>query len=144
MKKILVMGLSGAGKTTFSKNVCKHLEVNYIPYVYINGDLLRSQTNNYDFSRDGRIQQARCIQELCNINNTIYLIDIIAPLEKCREIIKPDYIIYLNTIQSCVFKNTNDMFELPKQFNIMVDNFNKINVISDYVGLCLLNNSLFQ
>ena len=52
-KKILIMGLPGAGKTFLAREIYKDLSA-----VWINGDAIRKINKDLDFSREGRIRQA--------------------------------------------------------------------------------------
>ena len=60
-KKILIMGLPGAGKTFLAKEIYKDLSA-----VLINGDAIRKIYKDWDFSREGRIRQARRLNTLSN------------------------------------------------------------------------------
>ena len=53
-KKILVMGLPGSGKTYFSRILCKEMNS-----IHLNADNVRKKFNDWDFSRNGRIRQAK-------------------------------------------------------------------------------------
>ena len=52
--KILVMGLSGSGKSYLSQRLQKQLNC-----VWINADMLRKMASDWDFSYEGRIRQAK-------------------------------------------------------------------------------------
>ena len=47
-KKILIMGLPGAGKTFLAKEIYKNINA-----VWINGDAVRKQYKDWDFSKQG-------------------------------------------------------------------------------------------
>ena len=54
MKKILIMGLPGAGKTTLSKKLSKLIDAEII-----NADKIRKEANDWDFSNEGRVRKAK-------------------------------------------------------------------------------------
>ena len=58
-KKILVMGLPGAGKTTLSKFLVEELNA-----AWLNADEIRKKFNDWDFSEEGRIRQAKRMKDL--------------------------------------------------------------------------------
>src|SRR6266702_4679108 len=61
-KKILIMGLPGAGKTTLAEAVARRLNA-----VHFNADALRQNVNkDLGFSEDDRIEQARRMGWLCD------------------------------------------------------------------------------
>ena len=55
--KVLVMGLSGAGKTTLANKLEEHLKTTYT-ITRINADEIRSKYNDWDFTITGRLRQA--------------------------------------------------------------------------------------
>ena len=56
MKKILIMGLPGSGKTTLASKL-----VPLINAKWINADEVRKSNNDWDFSDKGRLRQAQRI-----------------------------------------------------------------------------------
>ena len=53
MKKILIMGLPGAGKTTLASKLVPILKAKWL-----NADKVRAEANAWDFSEEGRKRQA--------------------------------------------------------------------------------------
>ena len=122
--KILIMGLSGSGKSSLAKSVHQLLS----PSSWINADILRSTHNDWDFSYDGRIRQAKRMISLANLDiNEYVIIDMICPFKDMRNIINPDFIIWMDTIKSSKYKDTDDVFEEPKNYDLRIKDFNKIN-----------------
>ena len=106
--KILITGLSGSGKTTLA-----HLLHRAKPdFYHFNGDKVRELYKNTDFSEKGRGLQASHMLHLSeSVENCI--LDFIAPTNAIRHHINPDVMIFMDTIQTCQYEDTNKMFECP-------------------------------
>jgi len=120
-KKILIMGLPGSGKTTFAFRLKKYLESNNITVDWFNADLIRTQHEDWDFSIEGRIRQSFRMFELAKTSDKEYIIcDFVAPLPESRNNFNPDYIIWLDTIDSGRYEDTNQMFVPPVKYDFRV------------------------
>ncbi len=53
-------------------------------------------------------------------NAEIVIIDMVAPLEIMREIIDPDILVWVDTIDTSIYTDTNSMFTPPENFTIRV------------------------
>jgi septin family protein len=135
--RILVMGLPGSGKTTFVENL-KKLTTNFD---YYNAHTVRHNDDNLDFTLKGREQQARRMRHLCdqsNIKERHAITDFVCPLVEFRsEIVQPDVLIWMNTIDESRHKNTNDLFETPRHDDFLhpmsvffVENYNYNSVLN--------------
>jgi adenylylsulfate kinase len=123
--RILIMGLSGSGKSTLANWLKLHLT----PNLYLNADVIRTINNDWDFSKEGRLRQAKRITKEASDSLKPYVIaDFIAALEEQREMFNPDFIIWMNTIQRCKYEDTNQAFEIPSKYNIRFDSFDEIDV----------------
>ncbi len=116
--KILVMGLPGSGKTTFSEKMFNVLN-QVFPVTWYNADRVRHQFDDWDFSKEGRVRQAKRMNKLandkCNSNNlNIVIVDFIAPTAHTRSQFDADYVIWMNTIDNGRFEDTNSMFTEPR------------------------------
>ncbi len=60
-KKILIMGLPGAGKTTLASKLVPIMKAKWL-----NADKIRSKANDWDFSFEGRNRQAIRMAEFAN------------------------------------------------------------------------------
>ena len=113
-KVVLVMGLSGSGKTTLAKLLSKALKAEHL-----NADSIREEYNDWDFSTEGRIRQAERLRNLASESDSDYVvIDFICPLEQGREIINADYTIWMDTVESSKYKDTDNIFEKPDNTNV--------------------------
>ena len=145
-KKILIMGLPGAGKTFLAKEIYKDLRA-----VWINGDAIRNRYKDWDFSRSGRIRQAKRLNNLSN--NFIkkgknVVVDFICPNKDSFKNFKADFIVWVDTIKKGrhIRKHLDDInpiFSKPKQFDLRVTSkdaeFWKI-IIFDYLKKKKWNN----
>ena len=118
MKIILIMGLPGAGKTTLANELAKLIECKRL-----NADEVRKAANDWDFSEEGRIRQAkRMSDEAIKIKKEgdNVIADFICPTPEARELFPADYIIWVDTIKKGRFEDTNQMFVKPEKFNFHV------------------------
>tara|TARA_B100000214_G_C23727702_1_gene517309 strand:+ start:268 stop:681 length:414 start_codon:yes stop_codon:yes gene_type:complete len=118
MKKILIMGLPGAGKTTLAKKI-----VSLIDAKWLNADEIRKKANDWDFSLEGRKRQAKRMLEIANkhkLEGHYVVADFICPTPESREIFKPDFIVWVDTIKKCKYEDTNIMFVPPENYDVRV------------------------
>jgi adenylylsulfate kinase len=121
-KKILIMGLPGAGKSYLSNILAPMINA-----VWLNADQVRKDANDWDFSPEGRARQAQRMKNLSEqtIKNGRHVIaDFVCPTPKTREEFDPDYVVWVDTIEESRFQDTNKMFVPPTNFNIRVDTKN--------------------
>ena len=121
MKTILIMGLSGSGKSALSQTI----KDTYNGTVYrINGDEVRKEANDWDFSKEGRIRQAQRMASLVektklksfivdSIEKDILIVDFICPTYETRRLFNADIIIWMDTVKECEFEDTNKLFQNP-------------------------------
>ena len=112
------MGLPGAGKTTLANEIA--------PYLYakrLNADEVRKAANDWDFSEEGRVRQAKRMGEFAlklKAEGHYVIADFIAPTRKARSLFPADFIIWVDTIKEGRFEDTNQMFVKPQKFNFHV------------------------
>ena len=117
-KKILIMGLPGAGKTYLSNILHKIIDA-----VWINADKVRSEANDWDFSPEGRKRQANRMKNLADSalsNNKHVIADFVCPTPQTRKDFDADFIIWMDTIKEGRFDDTNKMFIAPKRYDYRV------------------------
>ena len=121
MKKILIIGLSGTGKTTLSLELAKMLGA-----VHFNNDEVRKEINkDLGFSPESRIEQARRMGVLCDIVNRsgqFAIADFICPTEETRRAFGEAFIVWVNRTPCRDFPDTTKLFERPDQYNIEITN----------------------
>lgn len=119
---ILIMGLPGNGKTTLA-NELKDLLPNCVWY---NADMVRKQANDWDFSHEGRLRQAKRMKKLADESSEYdyCLIDFICPLPVMRDIISADILIWMDTYKISTFRDTNAIFEPPAVYDYRITSWN--------------------
>jgi len=134
-KRILIMGLPGAGKTflaqalkryletnsTFFDNTAETVEGSRAEVKWINADDVRKKYNDWDFSHEGRIRQSIRMRELADgFFNDFVIADFVAPLPEMRHNFKADWTIWMDTIDAGRFEDTNRMFRPPEVYDFRV------------------------
>ena len=107
--KILIFGLPGSGKTTLANKLAKKIGA-----LHLNADEVREKFQDWDFSDEGRLRQAKRMLEL--VDQADYqraVLDFVCPTKKLRTLIKPDIKVFMDTILTSRYEDTNQMFEAP-------------------------------
>jgi adenylylsulfate kinase len=143
MVKILVMGLPGSGKTTFSQELVKRLSIeNTIQW--FNADAIRKHHNDWDFTPEGRQRQAVRMALLADESSADYVIcDFVCPTEYFRLIFDADFVIWMDTIKEGRFEDTNKLFETPTLYDVRVTDWQD-HWVDDTAALILSSNSSQQ
>lgn len=134
-KRILIMGLPGAGKTYFAERLQSYIEqhsdffhcdgqslaASQARVKWINADDVRKKYNDWDFSHEGRIRQSIRMRELADsFLNDFVIADFVAPLPEMRHNFKADWTVWIDTIDSGRFEDTNRMFVAPDVYDFRV------------------------
>ena len=112
------MGLPGSGKTTLANALAPLLNAKRL-----NADEVRTSANDWDFSEEGRVRQAKRMADAAlKLKNEGYYViaDFIAPTPKARSLFPADYKVWVDTIKEGRFEDTNQMFVNPKNFDYHV------------------------
>jgi|TARA_B100001093_G_C26859145_1_gene1029028 adenylylsulfate kinase len=112
MKKILICGLPGSGKSYLAEPLAEELEG-----VWINADQVREHYDDWDFSDEGRMRQAMRMKFLADgvVRAGKYAItDFVCPFERARKDFNADYTVWMDTITEGRFEDTNKIFEKPE------------------------------
>jgi len=133
--RILVMGLPGSGKTTLSEMLAKKLDA-----AYFNADEVRAQFNDWEFSPEARNRQAERMRDLSEMAHHSYesdyvVCDFVCPTEVTRQIFNADYTIFMDTIESGRYADTNKMFEYPSHYDYIIKSWGDTNSqVSDIIS----------
>ena len=122
MKIILIMGLPGAGKTTLANEMAPMLNAKRL-----NADEVRKAANDWDFSKEGRVRQAKRMAKAAlklKAEGNYVIADFIAPTPAARKLFPADFVVWVDTINKGRFDDTNKMFEKPKKFDFRVTSKN--------------------
>ena len=147
--KILICGLPGSGKTWLAERLVQNID----NCAWYNADIVRSSSNDWDFSKEGRSRQAMRMKTFANFeksNGRYVICDFVAPTKAARDSFEADYLIWLNTIKvgrvveskknelknskdlpfevetletSQAFKDTTNMFEEPNDADKIITSF---------------------
>ena len=114
IKKVLIMGLPGSGKTTLAKKLAKVLKAEWL-----NADKIRGKYNDWNFSKIGVIRQVKRMKNLAAKSKKNYVVaDFVCPLPEQFKIFKPDFVIWMDTIKKGRYENMNKMFKKPKNYDL--------------------------
>jgi adenylylsulfate kinase-like enzyme len=123
IKKILIMGLPGAGKSTLAKELQRQVVASGRTIAHFNADEVRTHYNDWDFSPEGRVRQAFRMRELAaSVAEYVQfaICDLVCPTPDTRDAVSPDYIVWVDTIQQSQYADTNAMFVPPSAYDIRV------------------------
>ena len=121
-KRILIMGLPGAGKTTLAQWIVDYLQREGKRIGWLNADDVRKKYNDWDFSEAGRIRQSKRMRDLADsMTDMDYVIcDFVAPLAEMRHNFKADWTIWVDTIREGRYADTNAMFVEPDVYDFRI------------------------
>jgi hypothetical protein len=118
-RKILIMGLPGAGKTTLASALAPLLNA-----AVFNADEVRANINkDLGFSHAHRIEHARRMGWICDRvveTGGTAIADFICPTPETRAAFGPAFTIWVDRIKEGRFADTNAMFVPPERFDVRV------------------------
>lgn len=118
--KILIMGLPGSGKTWLAERLQKSLNC-----AWFNADAVRKMANDWNFDINSRIRQAHRMRNMADYEiencSSVVICDFVCPNEETRKAFSPDITIWLDTIASGRYDNTNKIFEQPHYYDMHID-----------------------
>jgi cytidyltransferase-like protein len=119
VRKILIMGLPGAGKTTLAAVLGPLLNA-----VIFNADAVRANLSpDLGFTHEDRIEHARRMGWMCDrvveAGGTA-IADFVCPTEETRAAFGAAFTIWVDRIRAGRFEDTNRMFTPPVRFDLRV------------------------
>jgi adenylylsulfate kinase len=138
--KILIMGLPGAGKTFLATALKKYLEQEGKTVTWFNADQVRKDFDDWDFTPVGRIRQSKRMYELAESSTTDFVIcDFVAPMAEMRNNFKADWTVWVDTIDSGRYEDTNKAFVPPAHYDFRVIEQNA-DKWAEFIGEHLIEN----
>lgn len=118
---IQVIGLPGAGKTTFAKELADRINA-----IHLNADEVRADLNkDLGFTDADRIEQARRMGALSRLlakQGYHVVVDFINPTKETREAFgEPDKVVWMNRKPVRDFPNTTAIWQMPLKVDLTFD-----------------------
>lgn len=108
------MGQAGSGKTTFAEKVVSEIQERGWDVAWLNADDVRKEYDDWDFSLKGRLRAATRMRTIAEqLDREVVVVDMICPTKQTRELVNPDFVVFMDTIKEGRFEDTNKMFEYP-------------------------------
>jgi adenylylsulfate kinase len=118
-RKILIMGLPGAGKTSLATALAPLLNA-----VVFNADAVRANlSHDLGFSHEDRVEHARRMSWMCDRvaeAGGVAIADFICPTNETRKAFGEAFIVWVDRIEAGRFEDTNRMFVAPDRFDLRV------------------------
>lgn len=133
--KILIFGLPGSGKTHLAERLSQHLQC-----AWFNADEIRRMAKDWSFDPDARMRQARRMRNIADYEHQhgkSVICDFVCPTPETREAFGADLSIFMDTIESGRFADTNRMFEKPhpQAVTFWITKFVSDDAIQDLAGV---------
>lgn len=113
--RILVMGYPGSKKDSVTQKLSNRFE----DVTVLDSLEIRKSSKDVDFTKDGHIRQAYRLLEKCRKSKSkVTIVNMSCPLEKTREILNPDIIVWVSDRTECEYPDVNEMYEIPTHYDV--------------------------
>lgn len=115
------MGLPGSGKTHLAKRLSVHLNC-----AWYNADKVREMANDWDFTDAGRRRQSERMNTIATfeaVRARTVICDFVCPTGETRREFDADITIWMDTVQSGRYDDTNKIFEAPTDMDFRLASF---------------------
>lgn len=114
--RILVMGLPGSSRASIAHKLSQRIGSDA---TLLRSYDLRHANKDVDFTQDGQMRHCYRLLNLARSSTTpITIIDMACPLEKMRQILNPDVIVWVGGKNQSEYKELNEMYEFPFAYDI--------------------------
>lgn len=113
--RILVMGYPGSKKDSIAQKLSRKIENCSLI------DSMQERINNkdVDFTVDGHMRHCyRLLNQARNSQSDVTIINMSCPLEKMRQILNPDIIVWVSDKLECEYEEANKIYEIPEVYDI--------------------------
>lgn len=113
--RILVMGYPGSKKDA----VAEKLSARFEDCLLLDSMTERKRYKTIDYTEKGHMRQCHRMLKLARQSRSpVTIINMTCPLEKMRQILNPDIIVWVSDKMECEWEEVNQMYEVPKMFDI--------------------------
>ncbi len=113
--RILVMGYPGSKKDSVAKKLADKFE----DCLVIDSMEERVKNKDIDFSKDGHLRHCyRLLNQARQSKTKVTIINMSCPLEKMRQILNPDIIVWVSDKIECEYEEINNIYEIPNFYDV--------------------------
>lgn len=119
IRKFLIMGLPGSGKTTLAKELSEKINA-----IHLNADEMRNKVwTDLTFKYTDRLIQAKrmgALSDLLNKQGHNTIADFVCPTDETRKNFGKAFIVWVDRIEKSRFEDTNKLFEKPRKVDVHI------------------------
>jgi hypothetical protein len=113
--RVLVMGYPHSKKDSVAEKLSQRFE----EYTLIDSMMERISNKDLDFTVDGHLRHCyRMLEKARKSKSPITIINMSCPLEKMRQILNPDIIVWVSDKLNCDYSEINSIYEVPFAYDI--------------------------
>ena len=120
IRKFLIMGLPGSGKTTLATELSKTINA-----IHLNADEMRNKVwTDLTFKYTDRIIMAQRMGALADVLNKqgySVIADFVCPTNITRKEFGQAFVVWVDRIKTSRFEDTNNLFEKPNNLDVHIE-----------------------